>query len=325
MTSPGALAPGRAARRRAARRTARRTAALVLAGLLGALAVALLAGPLAARGTGELRVPAAGTTTVLRTVVFAALAVHIGELAGRRVAGDGPRPRDWSLYAALAGAAGAAGQIVVHASVSDIDLATAYGTRDGRLLLLMANGFLAAAACVRLRRPRLAALPLLLIVGAEAVRAHPEQYTPLIGTLLTLLHLPAAALWTGGLLHALRVMGLRRGDRAGALAVLRRYARTALWPLAVLALTGTASTLRKLPPDVVLGSAYGRLLLVKTALVGVVCALALAARHRMRRGRLDAQLPARVELGFLVAVTVVSAVLTVVPDPHWVSTRLGIR
>ncbi|MER6911802.1 CopD family protein [Streptomyces sp. NPDC000594] len=325
MTSPGALAPGRAARRRAARKAARRAALLLCAGVLGALALALLTGRLAARGTGELAVPAAGTTTVLRTVVVLALAVHLGELAGRRTAGPGPRPRDLSLYAALAGAAAAAGQILVHASVSDIDLATAYGTRDGRLLLLMANGFLASAACLALRRPLLAPLPLLLVVGAESLRAHPEQYTPLIGAALTFLHLPAAALWTGGLLYTLRVMWLRRAERSTALEALRRYARTAIWPLAVLAVTGTASTLRKLPLDVVFDSAYGRLMLAKTALVAGVCALALTARHRMRRGRLDAQLPARVELGLLVVVTVVSAVLTVVPDPHWVSTRLGIR
>ncbi|EDY50273.1 hypothetical protein SSCG_03301 [Streptomyces clavuligerus] len=162
-------------------------------------------------------------------------------------------------------------------------------------------------------------------INAEEHRSHPEQYTPLIGAALTLVHLPASALWTGGLLYALRVMALRRADRRAALDVLGRYARFALWPLVLLALTGTASALRKLPPDVVLDSAYGRLLLLKLALVAAVCALALTARHRMRRGRLDAQLPARVELALLAVVTVVSAVLTVVPDPHWVSTRLGIR
>ncbi|WP_190125385.1 CopD family protein [Streptomyces inusitatus] len=327
VTTPGALAPapGRAARRRAARRTGRGLAALALAVTLVALGAALFGGPLAARGTGELRVPAAGTTTLLRTAVFAALAVHLGELAGGRLTAGGPAPRAWSLYAALAGAAGSAGQIAVLASVSDIDMATAYGTRDGRLLLLSANGFLAAAGCLALRRPALALVPLALVIGAEALRAHPEQYTPEIGAALTAVHLPAASLWAGGLLHALRLMWLRRADRADALAVLVRYARPAAWLLALLALTGTASTLRKLPPDAVLTSAYGRVLIAKLLLVGLACALALLARHRMRRGRLDAQIPARAELAVLALIVVVSAILTVVPDPHWVSARLGIR
>ncbi|MFI1887026.1 CopD family protein [Streptomyces jumonjinensis] len=329
VTSPGTLAPGRApgraARRRAARRSTRKLAVLALAGAVVALGVALFGGQLAARGTGELRVPAAGTTTLLRTVVFAALAVQLGELAGARLAGGGARPRGWSAPAALAGAAGAAGQIAVLAQVGDIDLATAYATGDGRLLLLMANGFFAAAGCVALRRPALALLPLALVIGAEALRAHPEQYTPEIGTALTLLHLPAASLWAGGLLYTLRLMWLRRADRADALAVLGRYARMAAWTLAVLAVTGTASTLRKLPSDTILTSAYGRVLIVKGLLVAVVCALALTARRRLLRGRLDAWTPARAELAVLAVIVVVSAVLTVVPDPHWVSVRLGIR
>ncbi|MFI2208316.1 CopD family protein [Streptomyces sp. NPDC020141] len=325
VTTPGALATGRAARRRAARRTTRTLAALTFAGAVAALAVALLGGPLAARGTGELRVPAAGATTVLRTVVFAALAIHLGELAGRRLAVGGPSPRPWSLYAALAGAAGAAGQIALLASVSDIDMATAYGTRDGRLLLLTANGFLAAAGCAALRRPALALVPLVLVIGAEALRAHPEQYTPEIGAALTAVHLPAASLWAGGLLCALRLMWLRRADRADALAVLSRYARPAAWLLALLAATGTASTLRKLPPDVILTSAYGRVLIAKLLLVAAVCALALTARRRLLQSRLDAQHPARAELALLTLVIVVSALLTVLPDPHWISARLGLR
>ncbi|MER5768315.1 CopD family protein [Streptomyces sp. NPDC001985] len=320
-----APAPGRAARRRAARRSARRTAALVLTSGLIALLAALFGGDLAARGTGELKVPAAGATTVLRTAVLAALAVHLGELAGARLAPPGALPRGWSLYAALAGAAGSAGQIAVLAEVSAIDMTTAYGTRDGRLLLITANGFLAAAGCAALRRPGLALLPLTAVVAAESVRAHPEQYTPEIGTALTAVHLPAASLWAGGLLYALRLMWLHRADRPAALAALARYARPAAWLLAALALTGTASTLRKLPADVVLTSAYGRVLIVKLLLVALACALALAARRRMLRGRPDARNPARAELAVLAVIVAVSAVMTVVPDPHWVSARLGIR
>lgn len=119
----------------------------------------------------------------------------------------------------------------------------------------------------------------------------------------------------------LRALRLRRPNRADTTAVLARYARLAVWLLAVLAVTGTLSTLRRLPPDVVFDTAYGKVLMAKVALVVVACALALVARHRMVRARPDAVLPARVELAVLAIAIVVSAMLTVVPDPQWLSMR----
>ncbi|MFJ2557276.1 MULTISPECIES: CopD family protein [unclassified Streptomyces] len=317
------------------------TTALVAGGALAAVLVALLGASLAARGTGELRIPGAGATTVLRAAVFAALAVHLGELAGGRLArtrpartgpartgpapapapaSGAPGPRRWAVAASLVGAGASAGQILLLARVSGLDLATVYGTSDGRFLLVMANGFLLAAGCATLTRPCLALAPLAAVIGAEALRAHPEPYTPMLGVGLTVVHLTAASLWTGGLLYVLRALWLRRGDPAGSRELLSRYARHAGRLLAALAATGTLSTLRRLPVDVVLTTAYGRVLIAKLVLVAVVCALALAARVRLRRGG-DAVRPARAELGVLAVVVLVSAVLTVVPDPHWLSTR----
>ncbi|MEU7279419.1 CopD family protein [Streptomyces sp. NPDC045431] len=320
-----------AVRRSGRRRT--RTALLAGAGTLVALAVALYGARVAAHGTGELRIPAPGATTFLRAVVFAALAVHLGELACARLVGEGPRPRPWAVWAALGGAAASAGQIVVLAAVSDLDLTAAYGTREGGLLLLMANGFALAAACAasgRVRaRPLWALAPLALVTGAEALRAHPEPYTPELGTALTVVHLTAGSLWVGGLLYVLRVAHLRGGGVRGAREALTRYARLAGWLYAALATTGTCSTLRRLPADVVLSSAYGRVLIAKLALVAVASALALTARRRMLRRRArhagDATGPARAELAVLAGVVVVSALLTVVPDPHWISTRLTLQ
>ncbi|MFI6700865.1 CopD family protein [Streptomyces sp. NPDC050509] len=327
------------------RRITPATTGLVAGGALAAVLVALLGASLAARGTGELRIPGAGVTTVLRAAVFAALAVHLGELAGGRLArtrpartgpartgpartgspGAGatrtaPEPRRWAVAASLVGAGASAGQILLLARVSGLDLATVYGTSDGRFLLVMANGFLLAAGCATLTRPALALAPLAAVIGAEALRAHPEPYTPMLGVGLTVVHLTAASLWTGGLLYVLRALWLRRGDPAGSRDLLARYARHAGRLLAALAATGTLSTLRRLPVDVVLTTAYGRVLIAKLVLVAVVCALALAARVRLRRGG-DAVRPARAELGVLALVVLVSAVLTVVPDPHWLSTR----
>lgn len=299
------------------------TAGLLAGAALFVLLVALLAAlgaGLAARGTGELRIPGAGGTTALRATALAALALQLGELAGARLARAGPTPRGWAFPAALTGAVASAAQIALLAAVSGLDVTTVYGTVEGRLLLAMANGFLLAAGCVAMNRPSWALAPLAVVIGAEALRAHPEPYTPMIGIALTVVHVTAASLWTGGLLYVLRTSWLRRADPAAARAVLARYARLAVWLFAALAATGTLSTVRRLPADVVLTTAYGRVLIAKLVLVAVVSALALTARHRLRHDR-DAGPPARAELALLAVVVVLSAILTVVPDPHWLSVR----
>ncbi|MEU4077516.1 copper resistance protein CopD [Streptomyces venezuelae] len=287
----------------------RLTAAILAA--VAVLVVALLGVGLAQTGTDELRIPAAGTTTLLRLLVFTGLAVHTGEIAGRRLAGEGPRPRSWSVPAALLAAAASAGLLLLFAAVSGLSPSVVYGLREGRLVLVSANAFVLAALCAASRHPALAALPLAVAAGAEALRAHPETHQPLLGTSLTLVHLTAASLWTGTLLYVLRTVRLRGGGRD----VLLRYARMAAFVYAALAVTGTATTLRKLPLDAVLGTAYGRVLLVKLVLFGGVSLLALAARGRLLSGG-NAQAPARVELSVLAAIVLVSALLTVVPDPH---------
>ncbi|MEU2115908.1 CopD family protein [Streptomyces sp. NPDC016459] len=290
--------------------TPSRLTAAVLA-VVAVLVVALLGAGLAQTGTGELRIPADGITTLLRLLVLTGLAVHAGELAGNRLARAGPRPRAWSAPAALLAAAASAGLLLLFAAVSGLGPTVAYGLREGRLLLVTADAFVLAALCAASRRPALAALPLALAVGAEAMRAHPETYQPLVGASLTVVHLTAASLWAGTLLYVLRTMRLRGGGRD----VLVRYARMAAWVYAALVVTGTVSTLRGLPLDAVLSTAYGRILLVKLVLFGGASLLALAARGRMLSGG-NAQAPARVEVSVLAAIVVVSALLTVVPDPH---------
>ncbi len=286
---------------------------LPAAAVLGVLAVALLGAGLARAGTGELRIPAAGITTLLRILLLAGLALAAGELAGTRLAGDGPLPRPWAAPGALLAAAASAGLLLLLAAVSGLSLPVVYGLREGRLLLVTANACLLAALCAASRRPALAALPLAAAIAAEALRAHPETAGFGTGTALTVVHLTAASLWTGTLLYVLRVVRLRGGGRA----VLLRYARLAAFLYAALAATGTVSTLRRLPLDAVLTTAYGRVLLLKLALFGAASLLALAARSRLLSGT-DARPPARVELSVLAVIVALSALLTVVPDPHWI-------
>lgn len=205
-----------------------------------------------------------------------------------------------------------------------MDVGGLYETRDGRLALLEVNAFAAAGLLALSRRPAAQALPLAAVVVAEALRAHPTtEYSPFVGTGLTLAHLVCAALWAGGLLHVLRTLRLCawRSTEAGA-AVLGLYARVAAVLFVSITATGVWSTLRRMPPGTVLDqlteTAYGRALLAKVLLVAAVAVLALRARLRLRRAsddRLDIRAPARAEVAVLGAVVAVSALLTALPVP----------
>ncbi|MFI6871821.1 CopD family protein [Streptomyces sp. NPDC050400] len=303
--------------------------------LVAAAALVPMFGPRAALdGTGEAAAPGVGGIALLRTVLFAALCVQLGEaFAGflaRRVAPAQAAPRTWSPYAAWVGFAAAlglasvvaAGNLIPH-GIGDLDIGGLYGTRDGTLALLEVNAFLVAALCARSRRPDTALLPLAAVVVAEALRAHPPaEDTPLVGSGLTLVHLTCAALWAGGLLYVLRALRQwRRTAPEAGTALLGRYARVAAVLLAAITATGVCSTLRRMPPGTVLDqlttTAYGRTLLAKVLLVAVVAALALAARFRLRgaRDRTAAYVPARAEVVVLGVVVAVSAVLTALPLP----------
>ncbi|AXE84916.1 Copper resistance protein D [Streptomyces sp. Go-475] len=307
---------------------------VALAGL-----VPLLGPSTALHGTGEARAPGAGGIALLRTVLFAALCIPVGELFVNRLARSvpgaetGPRgvPRSWSPCAAAAGFLAALGLASVVATgnlvpdgLSDVDVGGLYASRDGKLALLEVNAFLVAWLCAVSARPVTQVWPLAAVIVAEALRAHPTtEHTPLTGSGLTLVHLTCAALWAGGLLHALRTLRLWRGRQAteAGAALLGRYARVAAVLLAAITATGVWSSLRRMPPETVLeqltATAYGRALLTKVLLVAAVAALALWARRRLRRAAdpLTAYVPARAEVVVLGLVVAVSGLLTALPVP----------
>lgn len=314
--------------------TGRAVAVLVLAIL--AAAIPLLGPSAALHGTGEAAAPGAGGVALLRTVLFVALCVPLGELFTgrlmRSVPGAPPdAPRPWAPYAAAAGflaALGlasvvATGNLVPH-SLSEIDVGGLYASRDGKLALLEVNAFLLAGLCARSVRPAVQVWPLAAVVAAEALRAHPvTEHSPLVGSGLTLVHLTCAALWAGGLLRVLRTLRHWGPAEPGA-ALLGLYARVAAVLLAAVSATGVWSSLRRMPPGTLLeqltDTAYGRTLLAKVLLVAVVAALALWARTRLRRAPdpLTACAPARAEVVALGLVVVVSGLLTALPVPiHW--------
>jgi putative copper export protein len=315
-------------------------AVLVLVAL-GAL-IPLLGPSAALDGTGEAAAPGVGGIALLRAVLFAALCVPLGELFVNRLARAVPgappaAPRSWAFPATAAGFVAALGLASVVAtgnlvpdSLAAIDVGGLYESRDGKLALVEVNAFLVACLCARSTRPALQVWPLAAVVVAEALRAHPPtEYSPLVGSGLTLVHLTCAALWVGGLLHALRTLrawgpptaeGDAAPSSAGA-ALLGLYARVAAVLLAAITATGVWSTLRRMPSETVLDqlttTAYGRVLLAKVLLVAAVAALALWARFRLRRAPdpLAACSPARAEVVALGVVVVVSGLLTALPVP----------
>ncbi|MFF7895569.1 CopD family protein [Streptomyces sp. NPDC007907] len=332
----------------AVRRTgAGRTVAVLVLVALAAL-IPLLGPSVALHGTGEAGAPGAGGIALLRTVLFAALCIPVGELFVNRLARtlpgaeagtrpgsgtgrDPALPRSWSPVAAAAGFVAALGLASVVATgnlvpgdAADVDVGGLYASRDGKLALLEVNAFLVTGLCAVSRRPVTQVWPLAAVIVAEALRAHPTiEHSPLTGSGLTLVHLTCAALWTGGLLHALRVLQLWHGRRATAAgaALLGLYARVALVLLAAITATGVCSSLRRMPPETILeqltGTAYGRALFAKVLLVVVVAALAVWARRRLRRAAdpLTACVPARAEVVVLGLAVAASGLLTALPVP----------
>ncbi|MFJ2952823.1 CopD family protein [Streptomyces sp. NPDC087226] len=291
-------------------------------------------GPEAAlRGTGEADVPGSGGIGLLRTVVFAVLAVPVGELFVRRLVRGVPgapaaTPRSWAVVANSVGCVAALGLASVVATgnlvpggLGDIDVGGLYDSRDGKLALLEVNAFLAAALCAASGRPGTQVWPLAAVMVAEALRAHPTtEYGPLTGSGLTLVHLVCASVWVGGLVYVLRTLRLWGRAKAGAV-LLGRYARVAAVLLVAITATGVWSSLRRMPPETVLeqltDTAYGRVLLAKVILMAGVAVLALWARVRLARAEdpLTACVPARAEVYALGAVVAVSGLLTVLPVP----------
>lgn len=244
-------------------------------------------------------------TAILRWLLFAALALLLGELAANRLTPGAARPRRWAPATALTGTAAA----VVLAALLARD-SSLLGSRPGVLALVEVAGFGLAAVAVLVRRDAWAAIPLAGVLVAEALRAHPQADHPVAGALLTVVHLMAAVLWAGVLVHVLRAPTRGR---------LLAYARLAAWLFTAVVATGIASGLLLVPLGDLATTTYGRVLLAKLAPVAAVAALALTARRRLHRVPPEAsgssQRPARVEAVALGAVLALSATLTVLPAP----------
>lgn len=273
----------------------------------------------------------AALIAVLRWVMLAGLAVALGGLAGRGLArqykgtAPAPLPTPWALRSALLGAVATAALTgVIFAARALLSLpahpsvAPLLSTGQGELTAVECAAFLLASAALRLRQPGLSVLPLLGVIVAEAIRAHPEGIVPVGGALLTICHVLPAVMWAGMLVYTLRAAVAWRRDPVAMRGLIRLYANAAFWLFAVVMVTGVVTVLVLVPLRDLFSTSYGIVVIVKAALVAMVGGLAIGGRvwlgHEPSANRGPALVSLR-ECGVLAAVLAITAVLTVLTPP----------
>jgi copper transport protein len=265
-----------------------------------------------------------------RWLLLAGLAAALGGLAGRALAGlyrdpPAPLPGPWALRGSLLGLATGVVLAVLQlgggslpAGLAHLSVPRLLSSGPGVIVFAEVASFAAAALPLRLRRPAWAVPPLLAVVAAEGLRAHPDNVAGAGGALLTWAHLLSAALWAGMLLYVVRAGIAWRQHPKAVRALVRLYSRPAAWLFALVVVTGVVSALVLVPPGSLFTTHYGWVLIVKAALVGAAAVLALAGRRWLRRAPAAGAGPAlatRIEAGVLAGVLAVAALLTTIAAP----------
>ncbi|GAB3033773.1 hypothetical protein GCM10027052_08970 [Parafrigoribacterium mesophilum] len=272
--------------------------------------------------------PGAWQTGILRGILFAALSLALGERAGkwllRRMTTAPPHPRAWLPWTALLGLTASLGLALLLLGngtftgvLTHPEFSALVSSWPGVLAVGGAISFALGAAAALAHHPEWSWPPLVVVIVLEALRAHPGIANPLIGVPLTVFHLGAAALWVGTLVYILRTAFAWRHEAGLARAAIGAYARPAIWIVVAVTATGLGAALLLVPLDEVTTTDYGRVLLIKIALVIVAASLALAARRHLRRNAAPGRIrrPARLEAVVLVGILALSATLTLVPPP----------
>lgn len=267
--------------------------------------------------------PIAWVEAALRWLLFGGLAVALGGVVGegmtRSARAENPSLRRLAAPVGSAAAVAAFGVVALAALLtSDVGtVAALWEQRIGQLLAVEAAGLALATglAAIGGRIRVWAAAPLLVVAAAEGLRSHANAAAAGWGAMLTGVHVAAVAIWVGALLHVARAAVAWRAERGAVRWLLTGYARIALWVFLVVVGTGTLSALLLVPFSALTTTTYGRVLLIKLGLVVVATGLALAARRRLSRPERLGGVPllARVEVGTLIAVLAVSAVLVSTP------------
>jgi copper transport protein len=276
--------------------------------------------------------PVLWLTAVERGAMLAGLAVALGGLAGRGTArhykGEfpAPLPEPWVLKGSLAGL-GASAALVITAladpgRAAGLARPAVAGPRAHATLVFAVIElvcFALAAAVQRTKRASWSLQFLLVVVLAEALRSHPEGMLPLAGALLVICHLLPALLWVGMLVYVVQAAIAWRSDPAAMRGMIKLYADAAAWLFAIVIVTGLIQALLLVPIHDVLTTSYGRLLIVKAALVAVAAGLAVAGRRSLRRGGAAGAGPARAtrfEAVALITILLITGVLTVITPPR---------
>jgi len=265
----------------------------------------------------------------LRWVLFAGLALALGALVGQRWTAQARAAvpelaavRSWIPAGLAAGFAATVGLGVLFLAEQRAGLVTAAGAlvgdRAGQVLVVEAVAFAVAGLLLAARQRWAAVLALLGVAAAEGLRGHANVAQPGAGAVLTGVHLAAAAVWVGALLHVGRAALAWRSQPRAVWWLFSQYARAALWLVLTVVATGTLTGLLLVAPSAITTSPYGRILLLKLGLVAAAVALALTARLRLRRGHArvaGVATAARVESLVLVVVLAVTGVLVSTPPP----------
>lgn len=253
----------------------------------------------------------------------------MGDLLVRRRLGQGrralPTPRPWLLPSGLVGVAAAAG-LALHSlgggsiirGLFDVSVITLLESSTGRVVGVELVAFIVATAGAARRNRAVAISALAVVVIAEGMRSHLEGEAAHLGSIVIVVHLAAGAVWLGALVHVMRTVVSWRRSIGQATGLLIEYAVLALGLYWAVVTTGTIAAILVLPsPAALWSTGYGRILLAKLVLVGVVSALAVTARRRLRRPHSAAgTLPlVRLEVPVLIGVVAASATLTAIAPP----------
>ncbi len=209
---------------------------------------------------------------ISRLLFFAGLLTAVGAAFFRLVVA--PVPVRLMLFAFLLVFVGVSGQL------HDVSLSTRFGTAMAVGAGLAGVGALTAALVPVF--PRLEPLPFafaLALLPIPTVAGHAlDRGRSWIEVPVDLLHVAAASVWLGGLVSLMLV--LRRGGEHELL--LRRFSNLALGSVLVLAATGVIRALSELRSvNQLWSTGYGRVLIVKTALLGLLLALGWLNRYRL--------------------------------------------
>lgn len=227
---------------------------------------------------------------------LAAGALVVRGLAGASAGGPGRAVVRVGLFAAMAG-----GVLALP------------GTPEGwpqvallSVVQLLAVALVLVAVAARWWAPLTAVLG---AAGAWAARSHAAAEHSVLGWLIDAVHLAAGGIWLG----SLAVVGVLVWRRAGGerWALVRRYARLALALVVVLAAAGIGSGLALVPSwDALFGTGYGRLVVLKVALLAGALALAAGSRWwALRRAKAG---PLRWLMAFETGVVVVALAVAAV-------------